>query len=295
MSITAQTKLCALLGDPVEHSFSPLIHNAAFKEKSLDFAYVAFCVDPAQLESAIKGIRALNLRGTSVTIPHKVNAARFVDDIDPVAKNIGSINTIVNDEGTLRGYNSDGTGALKAFQDRNIKLDRKSVLVLGSGGAARAITFTLAMQTGIKELIVAGVLQDEVTALTNRLQACSAVPVLGSLMDETFFDAYASRVDVLINCTPVGMHPKVNSSPVPSKFLQHTMVVFDAVYNPPKTKLLMDAERAGCATISGLEMFINQAVVQFELWTGEKAPEEVMRKVVLQNIGVTETKKEKHP
>ncbi len=285
MGITARTKLCALLGDPVEHSFSPLIHNAAFAQKGLDFAYVAFRVEQSRIESAVKGIRALNIRGASITIPHKVSVVRYVDHLEPVAKQIGSINTIVNDKGTLKGYNSDGTGALKAFQDRDMDLDGKTVLVLGSGGAARAITFTLGMKAPIKELFIAGILEKEVFALSGDLQKVTNITVRADILEDRFFETHALAADVLINCTPVGMYPDIGSSPVPSDFLQRNMAIFDVVYNPPKTKLLRDAERAGCTTISGLEMFINQAVVQFELWTGEKAPEEVMRKVIVENIG----------
>jgi shikimate dehydrogenase len=286
MSIDAQTRLCALVGNPVEHSFSPLIHNAAFKATGLNFVYVAFRVEKSRIGEAITGIRALNIRGTSVTIPHKVSALRFLDQLDPLAEKIGSINTIVNDGGILKGYNSDGAGALKAIQGQGVALDEKSVLVLGSGGAARAITFTLAMRTKISRLTIAGIVKNELATLAGDLQRASEVPIKTAILADRFFEQDAPAADVLINCTPVGMYPEVDSSPVPADFFQNSMAVFDVVYNPLKTKLLSAAEQAGCTIISGVEMFINQAAVQFQLWTGEKAPEDVMREVVLEHVGL---------
>lgn len=285
MSHDAQTRLCALIGNPVEHSLSPLIHNAAFKARGLNFVYLAFRVEESQVGQAIDGIRALNICGASVTIPHKVTALRHMDQLDPVAEKIGSINTVVNDGGILIGYNSDGTGALEAFQGQDIDLAGKSVLVLGSGGAARAITFTLVMSTKIRRLTIAGIVKNELAALAGDLRKVSKVPVKTAIMEDRFFEHDASSEDVLINCTPVGMYPALDSSPVPSYFFQKGMTVFDVVYNPPKTKLLSFAEGAGCTIISGVEMFINQATVQFQLWTGEKAPEHVMREVILEHIG----------
>jgi shikimate dehydrogenase len=290
MHLTARTKLCALIGNPVEHSLSPLIHNAAFKEKGLDFAYVAFRVEPARLESAVKGLAAFDIRGASITIPHKIHVVKYVDRLDPVARKIGSINTIVNDGDCLWGYNSDGTGALKAFRDRAVDLGGKSVLILGSGGAARAIGVTLAMQTDIEELCIAGTTQEKVAELVNHLHACAHVPVRGEAFEKKRFDPLCSTTQVLINCTPVGMYPEVAESPVPLDFLHQDMIVFDAVYNPPRTQLLMDAEKAGCTVISGLDMFVHQAAVQFELWSGEKAPVALMRKVIVERLGLTEVK-----
>lgn len=285
MNLDARTQICALIGNPVEHSFSPLIHNAGFQKTGINFAYVAFRVEKEYLADAIQGIRSLNIRGASITIPHKVHAVRSMDQLDPAARHIGSINTIVNDRGVLTGYNSDGLGALKALQAQQVDLNGKSVLVLGSGGAARAIAVTLAMNTAMKELVIAGIVTDEVAALVADLREISKTIVRGAELSSRFFEEQPPACDVLINCTPVGMYPDVDSSPVPSPFFRKGQAVFDVVYNPPRTALLKQAAEAGCQTISGLEMFINQAVVQFELWTGHKAPEDVMRQVVLDHIG----------
>lgn len=281
-SINAKTKVCALIGYPVEHSFSPLIHNAGFKELGINFVYVAFPVK--DVEHAICGIRALNIRGTSITIPHKVKAIGYMDRLDNLAQKIGSINTIVNQDGELIGYNSDGMGALKAFHDRGIDLRRKRILMLGSGGAARAIAFSLVMNEEVEKLHIIGIIEKEMNTLVNDLKKAGGGNIQGTLLKDDTLKKTLPASDMLINCTPIGMHPKTGESPVPSSLLTPGLLVFDAVYNPPQTTLLKDAQKAGCVTISGLDMFINQALVQFELWTGEKAPEEVMKKILLENL-----------
>jgi shikimate dehydrogenase len=280
--IDAKTKICVLIGDPVKHSFSPLIHNAGFNALGINFVYVACLVK--DLEHAIKGIRALDIRGASVTIPHKVKAISYVDKLDDLAQKIGSINTIVNQKGKLIGYNSDGMGALKAFQDRTIDLKGKSVLVLGSGGVARAIAFSLVMRGEVKRLHILGIIEDEMNILIEDLRKTGGIAIQEALLQEDILKKTLSASDILINCTPTGMYPKTKESPVPSSFLRPGLLVFDVVYNPPQTTLLKDAQKAGCMTVSGLEMFINQAIVQFELWTGKKAPVGTMRKVLLEQL-----------
>jgi shikimate dehydrogenase len=282
--IDAKTRVCILMGDPVEHSFSPLIHNAAFKEAGLNLVYVAFPVKENNLEAAIQGISAFTIRGASITIPHKVAATKYVDWLDPVAEKIGSINTIVNENGNLKGYNSDGMGALKALQEHGVDLEGKCVLILGSGGAARGIAFTLAMNTQLKKLCVLGILPDELSTLIDNLRSVTKAQVVGEILNEETLEKQILTSGIVINCTPLGMYPKVQESPVPKDFLRKGMVVFDVVYNPLQTKLLRDAKSMGCDTISGIEMFINQAVVQFELWTGVKAPEEIMRRVIMEQV-----------
>ena len=280
--IDAKTKICVLIGDPVEHSFSPLIHNAGFDALGINFVYVACLVK--NIEPAIKGIRALNIQGASITIPHKVKAISYVDTLDDLAQKIGSINTIMNQDGKLVGYNSDGLAALKAFQDHAIDLKGKSVLVLGSGGVARAIAFSLVMRGEIKRLYILGIIENEMNILVEDLRKTGGIDIQGMLLQEDILYKTLSVSDILINCTPIGMYPKTKESLLPSRFLEPGLLVFDVVYNPPQTKLLKDAQKAGCMTISGLEMFINQAIVQFELWTGEKAPVDAMKKVLLKQL-----------
>ena len=282
LSINAHTKLCAVIGNPVEHSLSPAIHNAAFQKLGLNYVYLALHVE--DLPGAVAGMRAFgNLRGFSVTIPHKVAIIPFLDEVEPTAKLIGSVNTIVVEQGKLIGSNTDASGALRALKEGGAPLKGQRVLMLGSGGAARAIAFALAMEPAtsrIEGLTILGVLEDERRRLAVDVRTKTPLQAdEGPMTDDTLREAIRES-QVLIHCTPVGMHPKVKDSCVPSKFLEPHLTVMDIVYNPLDTQLLQDAEAAGCKTIRGIEMFLYQAIGQFELWTGQKAPTDVMRAVL---------------
>lgn len=281
--ITPSTQVCALIGNPVAHSMSPAIHNRAFAELGLDYVYVAFRVE--DVGGAIAGMRALdNFRGLSVTIPHKVSILEHLDEVTEVDRRIGSVNTVVKDGGRLKGSGSDGPGARQALLDAGVSVTGKRVTILGSGGAARAIAFTLA-ETKPAELALLGIIEPELRALTNDLATKTGAKVGCALVEPKTLAARLANSDVLIHCTPVGMHPDSGASPVSKSLLHANLVVMDIVYNPLKTKLLADAEERGLKTISGVEMFVNQAVIQFELWTGKTAPRAVMREVVLEHLG----------
>ncbi len=280
--ITPSTQVCALIGNPVAHSMSPAIHNRAFAELGLDYVYVAFRVE--DVAGAVAGVRAFdNFRGLSVTIPHKVSIIAHLDEVAEVDRRIGSVNTVVKDGGRLKGFGSDGPGAHQALLDAGVQLAGKNVTILGSGGAARAIAFTLA-EAKPAALFLLGIIEPELQALTHDIVAKTGVRAPGALLDAQTLAACLADSQVLIHCTPVGMHPDTNASAVPQSLLHADLVVMDIVYNPLKTKLLADAEERGLKTISGVEMFVNQAVVQFELWTGKTAPREVMRSVVLEHL-----------
>jgi len=281
--ITAKTRLCAVIGNPIGHSLSPAIHNAAFDELGLDFVYTAFRVE--DLKSALAGMRALeNFRGMSVTIPHKIEAMDCVDEVAEVDRSIGSINTILNDNGRLIGLGTDGPGALKALIDGGAEIDGKNVLMLGAGGAARAIAFTLLRDTKLNKLTILDINESLLQGLTADLRKGSSAPVKsGLLSDESVVQAMGDA-DLIINCTPIGMHPNEGKSLVPVELFRTGQVVFDVVYTPLETKLLADARSKGLKVISGVEMFVNQAVLQFKYFTGVDAPVEVMRKVVLAKL-----------
>lgn len=279
MEINAHTQLCGLLGNPVEHSLSPAIHNAAFEQLGLNFVYLAFKVE--DLPNAVKGLRALgNLRGFSVTIPHKVAIIPLLDEVEQTARNIGAVNTIVIENGKLIGSNTDASGARRALTEAGVGLKGEKVLMLGSGGAARAIAFALAANAGLAGLTILGIDDKERQALAKDVKSKTSLQVLdGTITD----DALRQAIDeskVLLHCTPLGMHPNVHQSAVPATLLKPHLTVMDIVYNPLETKLLAEARTAGCKTIRGIEMFLNQAVGQFELWTKQKAPADVMRKVL---------------
>lgn len=279
-TIDATFQTCALLGFPARHSMGPAIHNTAFGELALPFVYVSHDVAPADLPAAMAGIRALGYRGLSITMPHKVAALQLVDEVDATARAIGCINTVVNQGGRLVGSNSDGHGAMDALVRAGVSLSGKRVLVLGSGGAARAIAMTVALHGAPAELELLGVIEPELVRLGEDLSRHARIPVRARVLDEASLATAVERAEVLLQCTPVGMTPDTERTLVPSKLLRPDLVVFDVVYNPRRTRLLRDAAAKGCRVIEGMEMFLGQAMVQFALWTDKAAPADVMRRVI---------------
>jgi len=270
--IDAHTALYAVLGNPVAHSLSPVMHNAAFARTGHNGVYVAFAVsDPG---AAVAGLRALGIAGASVTIPFKTGVIGHLDQLDPVAAAIGAVNTIVNRAGRLTGYNTDGRGAVRALTGATPVKDQR-IAVIGAGGAACAISHALAEKGARVVIVNRSAARGE--ALARRVGA-DFVPLA---------DFNGGRCEVLINTTPVGMVPDIDGIPVDEKVLRPGMVVMDVVYNPQKTRLLYAAGRIGCRTVSGVEMFVCQGAAQFELWTDRPAPVDMMRAVVtdaLQNV-----------
>jgi len=281
--IDCDTKICAIIGNPVSHSLSPAIHNGAFTERGLNYVYVAFGVE--DVKNALAGMRALNnFRGMSVTIPHKVEVMKYVDEIADIDRNIGSINTVINENGKLIGLGTDGPGAQKAIADAGVDIDGMDVLMLGSGGAARAIAFTLANNTGLSKLTLLDINKEMLEELAADLRAGSRASIHHELMNENSLAACMEKAGLIIHCTPIGMHPNEDASLVPPELFRPNQVVFDIVYTPLETKLVKEAKACGLKIISGVEMFINQAVLQFERFTGADAPEEVMRRVVMEQL-----------
>lgn len=279
MDINATTQFCGVIGNPVEHSLSPAIHNAAFQKLGLNFVYLAWKVEA--IGDAVKGLRALgNFRGASVTIPHKVAVLPLLDEVEATARHIGAINTIVAQNGKLLGINTDAAGALRALKEGNAPVSGEPVIILGSGGAARAIAFALAAEAGISRLHLLGIDEPERRRLALDVTQKTGVPVADAGLDEQSLKAALAETNVLIHCTPIGMAPRPGASCVPAHLLHPGLTVMDIVYNPRETKLLADAKAAGCRTISGLEMFLYQAAAQFERWTGQSAPTPVMRAVL---------------
>jgi len=267
--IDTKTLLYAVIGDPVFHSLSPLMHNTAFKSIDYNGVYLAFNVK--DITSAISGIKSFGIKGVSVTIPHKQTVMKHLDDIDGKALNIGAVNTIINKEETLVGYNSDCLGAINALKEKT-SIQGKKVVIIGAGGAARAIGFGILAEGG--DLIILNKFKDEGELLAKDL-GVNCYPI-------TDFE----KVDchILINATPLGMTPNVETTPVKSEALHKDMIVMDIVYNPLKTRLLKEAEKKGCTTVDGVSMFVYQGAFQFELWTGQKAPVDLMKTVVLNKL-----------
>jgi shikimate dehydrogenase len=274
--ISAGTQICGLIGDPVEHSMSPAMHNAAFKKTGLDYIYLPFRVTPENLPGAISGLRSLNLRGMNVTIPHKVSVIPLLDELEPMAKKIGAINTIVNDNGYLKGYNTDAEGFLKSLSEKDIAPSGKKIVILGAGGVSRAISFTLAEQGAEIAILSRSQKIEWAEKLT-----INKSKVLAMELNNTNLKSVLSHADILVNATSVGMSPDTDNTLVPQELFRPGMLVFDVIYNPEKTRLLADAEKAGAVAVGGLDMLIWQGALSFELWTGIKAPADVMKKAAV--------------
>jgi len=282
-TISANTQICAVIGNPIAHSLSPALHNAAFTELNLDFIYVACRVE--DVKNALAGMRALeNFRGMSVTIPHKIEAMKYVDDIAEADRSIGSINTIIHEKDKLVGLGTDGPGALKTLVDAGIEINGKNILMLGSGGAARAIAFTLALNTKPGELSILDINEGMLEQLTTDLKAGTDASIKSRLLTQNSLAEAMDTADIILHCTPVGMHPNPDASLIPSHLFRSGQVVFDIVYTPFETKLLAQAKSCGLKVIYGVEMFVNQAVLQFERFTGVDAPVEIMRGVVMEHL-----------
>jgi len=279
-AIDTHTQLCAVIGHPVGHSLSPKMHNAAFAAAGLNFVYLAFEV--TDLAACLAGMRALpTFRGISVTIPHKVAVMQHLDAIDPMAARVGSVNTVTNEGGKLVGHTTDGIGTLRAFEDAGVELDGQRVLFLGTGGAVRSVAFAFGERARPAEMTILGRTEANVAQLTADLRAAVGVPIRGGNL-ETDLEAAVKTHGIIVQGTPVGMYPhSVNDTLISRDWLHSEQAVFDMVYRPRRTRLIEEAESAGCATILGLEMLVNQAVVQFEMWTGVPAPRAVMRNALV--------------
>ena len=282
-SISVNTQFCAVIGNPIAHSLSPAIHNAAYDALDLDFVYVACQVE--DVKGALAGMRALgNFRGMSITIPHKIEAMKHVDKVAEVDRSIGSINTVVHEGGRLLGFGTDGPGALKALTDAGVDVNGKNVLMLGAGGAARAISFTLARTTKLAALALLDINETLLAGLSADLRAGTPATIHAAPFTADTLAAAMKRADIIIHCTSVGMHPKEDATLVPPDLFRPGQAVLDIVYTPLQTRLLIEAKERGLKVIPGIEMFVNQAVLQFERFTGERAPVDVMRRVVLERL-----------
>ncbi|HDG98723.1 MAG TPA: shikimate dehydrogenase [Desulfobacterales bacterium] len=266
--IDSQTKLYGVIGHPLTHTLSPTIHNAAFEATHLNAVYLAF--DTLFLEKALHGLAAIGCQGLSVTIPYKEPIIDYVSDIDPTAKKIGAVNTLVNKSGSWIGYNTDATGALHAIEEL-CEVSGRHCTILGAGGAARAIGFAL-REKGC-HISVVNRSRPRGEKLAQELDA-EYLPLNKLAMINT---------DIVVQTTPVGMYPKVNDVPFdPAKV--RAQIVMDIIYNPFETRFLRQCKEQGATTIPGARMFLHQAAEQFRLWTGKEPPMEVMEKALLQSL-----------
>ena len=255
---------------------SPAMHNLAFQEMGLDYLYIPLRVALEQLPQAVAGLKALNVAGFNVTIPHKVAIMPLLDGLDPLAEKIGAVNTVVNSNGELRGYNTDAEGFYRVLLEQGFSPQGKNVVLLGAGGAARAIAFILAEKGA------------SLTILNRQQELDWAENIARFILDDLQKEVKVFElgdiakalpgVDLLVNATSVGMSPAHDISPVPASLLEKVPAVFDIVYNPLKTKLLKEAAAVGAKTITGIDMLAWQGALSFEKWTGKAAPVDLMRR-----------------
>ena len=279
MSISGRTAVCGIVGDPIEHSLSPAMQNAAFEAAGLDFVYVAFRLWRGAARECAAAMRTLNLRGLNVTVPHKVELLPYLDVVDPGAARIGAVNTIVNDGGRLTGHNTDAVGFLQGLEASGIALQGAEVVVLGAGGAARAVVFSL-VEWGARVTVLN---RDETRAeaLANDVSASYGRSVAHGSLGEQALQSLVPGAALLVNTTSVGMHPLTDATPCPAALLRPGLAVCDIVYNQRPTLLLREAAMRGAKTVDGVEMLVWQGARAFELWTGVVAPVDMMRAVVV--------------
>ena len=263
-----------IIGDPVSHSLSPLMHNYAFRKLNIKAVYGAFRVKPEDLENAIKGIRALNIKGLSVTIPHKENVMKYLDEIDEIGLEIGAINTIVNKEGILKGYNTDWLGVLYAFEKNGVNLRDKKIVILGAGGASKAVIYAV-KKGGAKKIEVYNRTFEKAQKLADKFK----------IIARPWEELDRSSGDIIIQTTSVGL--KEWKSPVEEEILKRFKIAMDIVYSPLKTKFLTLAEKYA-KIIDGLQMLVYQGVEQFKLWTGKEPPTEEIKELVYNEVKKSE-------
>ncbi|MFC1953061.1 shikimate dehydrogenase [Chloroflexota bacterium] len=280
--ISGKTQICGLIGDPVEHTMSPAMHNAAFQEMRLDYVYLPFNVKSEELGRAIQGMRALNLKGLNVTIPHKVAVLPLLDSLDPLAEKIGAVNTIVNNDGILTGYNTDATGFLQPLLEKSIELKDKNIAILGAGGASRAVSFILADKGA--NLVILNRLEELewAEALADRISVSFNINVEPRELTRETLGRVIEKTAILVNATSVGMSPDIKKTPVSADLLRSDLIVYDIIYNPIKTRLLIEAEAAGAEILGGIDMLVWQGVLAFEKWTGLRPPIKLMKEKAIE-------------
>lgn len=268
--ITGKTKIIGIFGDPIKHTLSPIIHNAAFKELGLDYCYVPFLVKSEKLKEAVEAIRALNIKGVNITVPHKEAVMIYLDEISEETKYIGAVNTILNENERLKGFNTDAYGFVKSLREENIPINGKDILLLGAGGAAKAVAYGI-LKEGAKVFIF-----NRTTARAYKIKesfnSIGKIEVIEKIKPEIM-----ERFHLVINATALGLK-KEDPMPIEPTFLNKEQIYIDIIY--PETPLMKEAEKRGCRVIGGLGMLLWQAAKAFEIWTSSNAPVEIMKKIL---------------
>lgn len=279
MHMTYKTKLYCLIGNPIEKSLSPIIHNNIFKSLKEDSVYLAFNIKDDDLKNTIETFKAMEIQGFNVTIPHKKTIIKYLDMVTQEAKIIGAVNTVKNENGKLIGYNTDGDGFLQTFYDNNISLKDKNILLLGSGGAAFAIGSILAIKE-IQSIYIASrntkdciLLKEKINLINNKVKAETTNLNLDNIDKKS--------IDIIINATSLGMYPMENMSPIELNGFSQDLIVYDIVYKPKETKLIKEAKSKDLLTLNGISMLINQAIFSQNIWLDldKKINSEIIKKI----------------
>lgn len=279
--ISGKTAVYGIFGHPVEHTFSPGMHNAAFAKIGFDGCYMPFAVRPENLGKAVKAIFPLGLRGLNITVPHKEKVIPFLDELTDDARLIGAVNTIEVREGKLIGHNTDGRGFIRSLREEtNFRPKGKTIFMVGSGGAARAVCFNLAL-AGADTLLIHDIDPAKAEKLARDIRAATTTRV--TVLDAPGLRMLAPNADCIINATPLGLK-KNDPLPLSRELIRKGQLVCDLVYNPPNTRLLRMARSRGAKTLRGIGMLLYQGVIAFEIWTGKKAPVNVMRMALARQI-----------
>lgn len=279
---TGKTRNLGVMGWPVEHSLSPAMQNAALEKAGMDYAYIALPVPSQHLEKAVEGLKALGFCGWNVTIPHKTAIMRFMDEVDSSAKMIGAVNTVVNKDGKLKGFNTDAVGFLRGLEHSNFKAAGKNAVILGAGGAARAVIWGLC-QVRVSNITLGVRNPKKAEAMAELFRGYTNVAVF-NWGDEGFRNALKDA-ELLVNTTPLGMSPNVDGiPPVEMELLPKTALVYDIIYTPEETKLLRAAGRLGYSVVNGEYMLAGQGAEAFRMWTGMTPDENLMRRVLRESL-----------
>jgi shikimate dehydrogenase len=284
MKISGKTRITGVFGYPVKHTASPAFQNAAFEALKLNWVYLPFEVKPEELSTAVKAIKSLGIAGVNCTIPHKETVIQYLDEISNEAEAIGAVNTIRNFDGLLRGHNTDGKGFMRSLAEIEPSgVKGKTVFLMGSGGAGRAIAVQSALD-GAKAIYLCDKDEARASVLTMHVQSkFASLPVKQIVFNTNVIADAVEKADIFVDATPLGMHPDDPIS-INTEWLRPATLVADLVYNPPETPLLKAAKKLGCRTLNGLGMLLHQGALAFEIWTGMKPPIDVMRKALEEAI-----------
>ena len=277
--ISGAARVCAVIGDPIAHSLSPAIHNAAFRSLGMDLVYVPFRVRANELKAAIEGIRSLGVLGVNVTMPHKTRVVPLLDAIEKTALQIGAVNTIVRNDGRLRGYNTDGQAALAVLQSLARSLRGRRAVILGAGGAARAIVYYLSKT--VESIAILNRTRSKGSSIASKIARLRGITCRSYGLSKASLERELGQADLLVNTIPADAFARLGNILIQERLVREDMVVFDVNYEP-KNDFLVNAKLAGAKATDGLDMLVRQAALSFTLWTGREAPIDIMREAAIQ-------------